>query len=200
MMFLESSFVPFPSEIAMIPAGYLAFKGEMNLFLVIISGILGSLAGSLLNYYLALYVGREILLKYGRFVGFKEETMVKMERFFEVYGPISTFSGRLIPVVRQYISLPAGAGKMNLASFCLYTSLGAGIWVSILAIFGYYIGGITDSGLGFTEIIETFSSPSHKLTPKELELKSYVYWLMGISLGVVVLVLGLYILFHRKTK
>lgn len=140
MMALESSFVPFPSEVVMIPAGYLASKGEMNIFAAILSGITGSLAGALFNYYLAVRFGRPFLIQYGRYVMFSEITMQKMEDFFVRHGHISTFTGRLIPVVRQYISLPAGLAKMDLAVFSIYTSLGAGIWVIILALLGYYIG------------------------------------------------------------
>ncbi len=140
MMFLESSFFPFPSEVVMIPAGYLAFKGEMNMYLVILFGILGSLAGSLFNYYLAVKFGRRFLIKYGKYFFIKEETIVRMEVFFRNHGHISTFSGRLIPVVRQYISLPAGLAKMNIFVFSAYTFLGAGIWVVILAFLGYFLG------------------------------------------------------------
>ena len=144
MMFLESSFFPFPSEVVMIPAGYLSFKGEMNIFIVIFSGIFGSLAGALFNYYLSIKFGRAVLNKYGTRYGkyffIKEDTLYKMENFFEQHGHISTFSGRLIPGIRQYISLPAGLAKMNIYKFCVYTTLGAGIWVSILALLGYYIG------------------------------------------------------------
>jgi membrane protein DedA with SNARE-associated domain len=124
----------------MIPAGYLAYKGEMNLFLAILAGIAGSLSGALFNYYLALRFGRKFIAKYGKYVLIKEETMQKMEEFFAKHGHISTFSGRLIPAVRQYISLPAGLAKMNLLKFSIYTSLGAGIWVLILALLGYFIG------------------------------------------------------------
>lgn len=141
MMFLESSFFPFPSEVVMIPAGYLAYKGEMNIYLAILAGILGSLAGALFNYYLAIRFGRGVLIKYGRYVFIKEETIIKMENFFEKHGNFSTFSGRLVPAVRQYISFPAGLAKMNLMQFSIYTSLGAGIWVVILALLGYFIGG-----------------------------------------------------------
>jgi len=140
MMFLESSFFPFPSEVVMIPAGYLAYKGEMNLFLAIFAGIAGSLAGAVFNYFLALRFGRAFIQRYGKYVLIKEETLQKMEEFFAKHGHISTFSGRLIPAVRQYISLPAGLAKMNLLKFSLYTSLGAGIWVLILALLGYFIG------------------------------------------------------------
>lgn len=140
MMFLESSFFPFPSEVVMIPAGYLAYQGEMNLFWAVFAGIAGSLAGAVFNYLLALKFGRAFLSRYGKYILVKEETMQKMENFFNKHGHISTFSGRLIPAVRQYISLPAGLAKMNLWKFSLYTSLGAGIWVLILALLGYFIG------------------------------------------------------------
>lgn len=140
MMFLESSFFPFPSEVVMIPAGYLASKGEMNIYLVLLFGILGSLAGALFNYYFAIKLGRTFLLRYGKYVLISEETILKMEDFFKAHGHISTFSGRLIPVVRQYISLPAGLARMNIFVFSIYTSLGAGIWVIILTILGYFLG------------------------------------------------------------
>ncbi|QKF60029.1 DedA family protein [Aliarcobacter lanthieri] len=141
MMFIESSFIiPFPSEVVMIPAGYLAYKGEMSMFLVVLSGILGSLTGALFNYYLALKLGRKLLLKYGNYVFIKEETLEKIEQFFKEHGHISTFFGRLIPVVRQYISLPAGLAQMNFAKFTLYTTLGAGIWMIVLAYLGYFLG------------------------------------------------------------
>lgn len=140
MMALESSFFPFPSEVVMIPAGYLAYKGEMNLALAIAAGIGGSLAGALFNYWLALKLGRPFLLRYGKYVLFKEHSLQRMEDFFARHGHISTFTGRLIPAVRQYISLPAGLARMNLAVFSFYTSLGAGIWVTILAVLGYTLG------------------------------------------------------------
>lgn len=140
LMLIESSFIPFPSEVIMIPAGYLASKGDMNIAIAITCGILGSLMGALINYYLAIWLGRPLLIRYGKYVMFKEHHLVQMEDFFARHGHISTFTGRLIPMIRQYISIPAGLAKMNLPIFCFYTSLGAGIWVMILALLGFYIG------------------------------------------------------------
>jgi len=140
MMFLESSFFPFPSEVVMVPAGYLASKGEMSFTLALLAGIAGSLAGAIFNYLLAVKFGRVFLLKYGKYLFLKEDSLDKLENFFREHGEISTFSGRLIPGIRQYISLPAGMAKMNLVKFSLYTTLGAAIWSLILITLGYLIG------------------------------------------------------------
>lgn len=140
LMFLESSFFPFPSEVVMPPAGYLAWKGEMNLVLVIISGIAGSLLGGLFNYWIAVKWGRPIFEKYGKYFFVTKESLDKAEVFFAHHGHISTFTGRLLPVIRQYISLPAGLARMNMGQFCAYTALGSGIWVVILTLLGYFLG------------------------------------------------------------
>ncbi len=140
LMFLESTFFPFPSEIIMIPAGYLAYKGEMNLYIVVLVGILGSVGGALFNYYLAMHFGRKFILKYGKYFFIKEETLDKLEAFFVKHGELSTFNGRLIPGIRQLISLPAGLARMNVAKFSLYSALGAGIWVIVLVALGYVLG------------------------------------------------------------
>ncbi len=140
LMFLESTFFPFPSEIIMIPAGYLAQKGEMNIYIVVLVGIFGSVAGALFNYYLALHFGRRFILRYGKYVFVKEETLDKLEAFFSKHGELSTFNGRLIPGIRQLISLPAGLARMNIAKFALYSGLGAGIWVLVLVVLGYLLG------------------------------------------------------------
>jgi membrane protein DedA with SNARE-associated domain len=140
LMFLESTFFPFPSEIIMIPAGYLAYKGEMNIYIIILVGILGSVLGALLNYYLAMFFGRKFILKYGKYFFIKEETLDKLESFFAKHGEISTFTGRLIPGIRQLISLPAGLARMNIAKFSFYTAIGAGIWVVVLVAVGYLVG------------------------------------------------------------
>ena len=140
LMFLESTFFPFPSEVVMIPAGFLAYKGDMNLYIVLAVGVLGSLAGALFNYYISRTLGRKLLLKYGHYIWFEEDKLIKMEKFFQTHGEISTFNGRLIPVIRQYISLPAGLANMNIFKFSLYTSLGASIWVMTLTFLGYFLG------------------------------------------------------------
>jgi membrane protein DedA with SNARE-associated domain len=140
LMFLESTFFPFPSEIIMIPAGYLAYKGEMNVYIVVLVGIFGSVAGALFNYYLAMHFGRKFIVKYGKYFFIKEETLDKLEAFFTKHGDLSTFNGRLIPGIRQLISLPAGLAKMNIIKFSFYSGLGAGIWVIVLVALGYILG------------------------------------------------------------
>lgn len=140
LMGIESSFIPFPSEIVLVPAGYLAAKGEMDLLLVIVVALLGSLGGAMVNYYGALLIGRRFLDRYGRYFFIKPAALQKMDAFFEAHGHISTFTGRLIPGVRQLISIPAGLARMDLRLFIFYTSLGAGLWGTILAVTGYLIG------------------------------------------------------------
>jgi len=140
MMAIESSFIPFPSEIVLIPAGYLASQGEMSIFMIMLSALGGSLVGAFINYYLALTLGRRILIKYGKYFFIKESTLVKMEDFFSKHGHISTFTGRLIPGIRQLISVPAGLARMNILEFSLFTALGAGIWALVLTLLGFFIG------------------------------------------------------------
>ncbi|MCD6653932.1 MAG: DedA family protein [Sulfurovum sp.] len=140
LMFIESTFFPFPSEVVMIPAGYLAHKGEMNLYLIVLAGIAGSVTGALFNYYIALWFGRSFFIKYGKYMFIKTETLEKLENFFHKHGELSTFNGRLIPGVRQLISLPAGLARMNVAKFSFYSGLGAGIWVIVLVMLGYLLG------------------------------------------------------------
>lgn len=140
LMFLESSFFPFPSEVVIPPAGYLASQGEMSLSLVIAAGIFGSVLGASFNYWLAVKWGRPLFERYGRYVLLTPAVLEKSEKFFARHGHISTFIGRLLPGIRQYISLPAGLARMNLSLFIVFTALGAGIWVVILALTGYLIG------------------------------------------------------------
>lgn len=140
LMFLESSFFPFPSEVVMPPAGYLAWKGEMSLPLAIIAGIAGSLLGALFNYWLAVKLGRPFLIKYGKYFFISRESIDKADEFFRKHGHVSTLVGRLLPVIRQYISLPAGIARMPMKTFMLFTSIGAGAWVVVLTFAGYLLG------------------------------------------------------------
>ena len=140
LMLIESSFIPFPSEIVLVPAGYLASKGDMDISIILLASLMGSITGALINYFAALYVGRKFLLKYGKYVLISNETLEKMELFFAKHGAISTFTGRLIPGIRQLISIPAGLSKMNLKKIIFYTSLGALIWSIVLVTLGYIIG------------------------------------------------------------
>ena len=140
LMALESSFFPFPSEGVIPPAAYLAASGKMNIGIVILCGTLGSLFGAVFNYWLALKFGRPFFEKYGRYLLVSPRSLAKADRFFERHGHISTFVGRLLPGIRQYISLPAGLARMNVFAFCAATALGAGIWVLVLAAMGYWFG------------------------------------------------------------
>jgi membrane protein DedA with SNARE-associated domain len=140
LMAMESSLVPIPSEIIMTPAGYLVQQGKMDMTLVILSGTLGSLFGAYLNYFAAHYLGRPLLLKYGRYVLITEEHFRRVEDYFASHGEISTFIGRLLPVIRHLISLPAGLAGMSHIKFSIYTLLGAFLWVSILTWIGYLLG------------------------------------------------------------
>ena len=176
MMFLESTFFPFPSEVAMIPAGYLASKGDMNLVGAIVVGTSGSLLGALFNYYLARRYGRAGVLKFGKYFFFKEEKLVKMETFFVKHGSFSTFVSRLIPGVRQLVSLPAGLSKMPLGKFALYTTLGAGVWVVVLALLGYFIGS------------------------NEALINAYLHQIVMVTLGLIVIASIVYIFMNKKSK
>lgn len=140
LMAIESSFIPFPSEIVLIPAGYLAHQGEMNLGMIMGAALGGSMLGAFINYFLAFILGRKILMRWGKYFFISRESMQKMDDYFAKHGAISTFIGRLIPGIRQLISIPAGLSRMNLIIFSTYTALGAGIWALILVMLGYFIG------------------------------------------------------------
>ena len=148
LMTIESSFIPFPSEVVVPPAAYLsAVSGEMNVFMVVLFATLGAALGALINYYLAKWLGRPIIYKFansriGHMCLIDEAKVQQAEEYFEKRGAMSTFIGRLIPAVRQLISIPAGLARMGLGRFVLYTSLGAGVWNAILAALGYYMASI----------------------------------------------------------
>ena len=172
-MFLESSFFPFPSELVLPPAGYLASQGKMELWIVVLLGIVGSLLGALFNYWISLRQGRPLILRFGRYVGLSARAYDRAEEAFRRHGEISTFVGRLIPGLRQYISLPAGLARMPIGKFVLFTGLGAGIWASILSLLGYIIGNNQ----------ELITSSLHKIT---------IY----TGGGIVLIVIG-YVLWYR---
>lgn len=140
LMAIESSVLPLPSELVMPPAGYLAAKGQMNAVVAVLAGTFGSVLGALVNYGLALYVGEPLLRKYGKYVLITSGSLDKTEAFFRRHGEISTLIGRLLPVVRHLISIPAGVCRMRLAKFIGFTALGAGLWCAILTYLGWLIG------------------------------------------------------------
>lgn len=145
LMAIESSFVPLPSEVIIPPAAYLAALGQMNIYLIIICGVIGSLIGACFNYFLALTLGRKIIYalankKIAKLFFINEEKIKKVEDYFNENSSSSTFLGRLIPGVRHLISIPAGFSQMNFRKFIFYTTLGSFIWVTVLAVLGYFFG------------------------------------------------------------
>ncbi|WP_457570493.1 DedA family protein [Desulfovulcanus sp.] len=176
LMFLESSFFPFPSEVVVPPAGYLAAQGRMSLWLVILAGVAGSLLGAIFNYWLAAKWGRPFFEKYGRYLFISQKTLARADSFFKQHGHISTFIGRLIPGIRQYISLPAGLARMNMILFSIFTAFGALIWVVVLAFLGYWLGNNQ----------EVFATYLHEIT-------------VGI-VSLCLFFVGVYILLLRKFK
>ena len=146
LMAIESSFIPFPSEVVVPPAAYkAATTGELNVSLVVVCATLGAIIGALVNYGLARYLGRPLVYRFaesrvGHMCLIDREKVENAERYFDEHGAVGTFFGRLVPAVRQLISIPAGLARMSLGRFVLYTTLGAGLWNSILAGMGWYIG------------------------------------------------------------
>lgn len=167
-MTIESSFIPFPSEVVVPPAAWKAMVDDrMNIFLVVIFATIGANIGSLINYYLARWLGRPIIYKFadsrfGHLCLINREKIENAERYFRDHGAVSTFIGRLIPAVRQLISIPAGLASMKIGKFVLYTSLGAFLWNCVLALLGYLIYRFTD--LKTTEAVYNLASKySHEI-------------------------------------
>jgi membrane protein DedA with SNARE-associated domain len=140
LMALESSVFPVPSELVMPPAGYLAATQQMNLLVALACGTAGSLIGAYANYVVASRVGRWVFVRYGRWVLLSEKSLERTERFFAAHGEIATFIGRLFPVIRHLISIPAGLARMRLDRFFLFTGVGAALWCSVLLAVGWLIG------------------------------------------------------------
>lgn len=165
LMAIESSFIPFPSEVVVPPAAYMAAAtGEMNVWLVVFFATLGALIGAFINYGLALWLGKPIVYRFansrlGHMCLLDEQKVVKAEQFFVRYGAVATLVGRLVPAVRQLISIPAGLAKMNIAKFALYTSIGAGLWNCVLAALGYYLESVVPE----EQLIETVTTYSHEI-------------------------------------
>ena len=189
LMTIESSFIPFPSEVIMIPAGFLAYRHELSfgvpyidLTVAFVCGLLGSLAGAYINYYLALFLGRPFLYRYGRVFFIKERLLSRAEEIFLEYGEITTFICRLLPGIRQLISIPAGISRMSLTRFTFFTGLGAGIWSAILIGIGYYLGSLSEN--------ITYAQMVYK--GKEIIRENYIW----ITLFIIVII-GCYAIGHH---
>lgn len=145
LMAIESSFIPMPSEIIVPPAAYLASQGYLNIWLIVLAGVIGSVVGAIFNYYFAYFLGRPLIYKLARhrlakFLLISPENLARSEKYFLDNSVAATFIGRLIPVVRQLVSLPAGFSKMPFWPFVAYTTLGSLLWVAVLTALGYFIG------------------------------------------------------------
>lgn len=185
-MMVESSFIPFPSEVVVPPAAYKAAAGDLNVFLVVLAATAGASVGAIINYALAYVLGRPFVYRivnsrFGRMCLLDQEKMEVAEKYFEDHGAISTLVGRLMPAVRQLISIPAGLFKMNFGMFLLYTAIGAGLWNSVLAAIGYYL---------------------HSFIPQEQLLDKVKEYSHSISLVFAVLGVGVigYLVYKAKKK
>jgi membrane protein DedA with SNARE-associated domain len=143
-MAVESSFIPFPSEIIVPPAAWKAAQGELNFIMVCISATVGALIGAIFNYYFALWLGRPVIYRladtrWAHILLINRESIEKAERYFIKHGRSSTFIGRFVPAIRQFISLPAGLARMNIAAFLGFTAIGSALWNIILACMGYFL-------------------------------------------------------------
>ena len=165
LMAIESSFIPFPSEVVVPPAAYkAAASGELNVWLVVLFATLGAVIGAFINYYLAVWLGRPIVYKFansrlGHMCLLDEQKIVKAEEFFVRYGVVATLIGRLVPAVRQLISIPAGLARMNIAKFALYTAIGAGLWNGVLAALGYFLESVVPE----EQLVATVTEYSHEI-------------------------------------
>lgn len=175
LMVVESSFIPFPSEVIVPPAAYLAcVSHEVNIYLIFLLATVGAIIGALVNYFLSLWIGRPIVYSFansriGHACLIDEAKVHRAEEYFDKHGEMSTFIGRLVPVVRQLISIPAGLARMNIGKFVIYTGLGAAVWNLALCALGYWLGKMV---------------PSDQLYAKVEEYNSYLAYI-GIAIGVI---------------
>jgi membrane protein DedA with SNARE-associated domain len=179
LMALESSILPVPSELVMPPAGYWAAKGQMSFGLALVCGVLGSVIGALANYYGAQLIGRPLIQRYGKYVFLSEKNLLRSERFFAEHGEISTLIGRLFPVIRHLISIPAGLHRMPLPKFILYTAIGAAVWCAILTWIGYFLG-------------------QHEGALRTAEIHRYVTWALIALVPLSLILVVIYILRRRR--
>jgi len=184
LMAVESSFIPFPSEIVVPPAAFKAASGELSIFLVILFATVGAILGALFNYFIAYYLGRTFIHKFAKtrfahLLLIDSESVQKAEDYFLKYGKSSTLIGRFVPVIRQLISLPAGLAKMNMKDFLIFTTIGSGLWNVILAVLGYFL-------YSQKELLDKYY--------KEI---SYVFLALGIVFVVYVL---LKVFYFQKSK
>lgn len=181
LMALESSVFPVPSELVMPPAGFLAAKGEMNLLVALVCGTAGSLIGAYANYVVASRLGRWVFVRYGKWVLLTERSLERTERFFSNHGEIATFIGRLFPVIRHLISIPAGIARMRLDRFFLYTGVGAAIWCAVLLAVGWLVG--KAGGTLTRDQIETYT-------------RHAVFAMIPVTIALV----GGYLWWHRRSR
>lgn len=181
LMAIESSFIPFPSEVVVPPAAYkAAASGELNVWLVVFFATVGALIGALINYFLALWLGKPVVYKFansrlGHMCLLDEQKVVKAEQFFIRYGVAATLVGRLVPAVRQLISIPAGLARMNIAKFALYTAIGAGLWNGVLAALGYYLEAVVPE----EQLVATVTTYSH-------EIGYGIIAIVAVALGIII--------------
>lgn len=189
LMFIESTFIPFPSEIVVAPAAYHAAAGELNIVLVILFATIGADLGAIANYVLAYYLGRPIIYRFvesrwGKLCMLSKEKMERSEKYFADHGAVATLTGRMLPVIRQLISLPAGLAKMNFWKFLLYTTIGAGCWNCVLATLGWYLHAIV---------------PEEQLNEKINEYGNVISW-VTVSIFIAAVIIYLIVKYIRKKK
>jgi membrane protein DedA with SNARE-associated domain len=181
LMAMESSILPVPSELVMPPAGYWAAKGQMSFPIALVCGVVGSIIGALANYYGAQLIGRPLIQRYGKYVLLSEKNLLRSEKFFAEHGEISTLIGRLFPVIRHLISIPAGLHRMPLPKFILYTAVGAAVWCAILTWIGYFLG-------------------QHEGVLRTEEIHRYVTWAMMVLIPVTLIAIWIYVVRRRHPK